>query len=210
MWSPRVLLCGAFGRSRCCESLCAKAQGCADTVFALSSHGMHCRGMSVTAPRCDSCTVARVPQPETSTRCWVKCGKVVGYGVRSRSGAQMKRYVYFRRKKRCGKAPNVCNLTCLTASTSADLYASALLNDTEMRLCVTKLRALDYTGVGRRVGRARLNAPDSKSDIGVSLSGVRIPHSPPSTPHLKRRKLPPGPRRRSRHAQGKATCPHHP
>src|SRR5580698_10151952 len=31
----------------------------------------------------------------------------------------------------------------------------------------------------RRVGRARLNAPDSKSDIGVSLSGVRIPHSPP-------------------------------
>jgi hypothetical protein len=24
-----------------------------------------------------------------------------------------------------------------------------------------------------------LNAPDSKSDIGVSLSGVRIPHSPP-------------------------------
>jgi hypothetical protein len=33
----------------------------------------------------------------------------------------------------------------------------------------------------RRVGRARLNAPDSKSDIGVSLSGVRIPHSPPFT-----------------------------
>jgi hypothetical protein len=33
--------------------------------------------------------------------------------------------------------------------------------------------------VSRRVGRARLNAPDSKSDIGVSLSGVRIPHSPP-------------------------------
>src|SRR6185437_15855924 len=32
----------------------------------------------------------------------------------------------------------------------------------------------------RRGGRARLNAPDSKSGIGVTLSGVRIPPSPPS------------------------------
>jgi hypothetical protein len=31
----------------------------------------------------------------------------------------------------------------------------------------------------RRGGRARLNAPDSKSGIGVTLSGVRIPPSPP-------------------------------
>jgi hypothetical protein len=30
-----------------------------------------------------------------------------------------------------------------------------------------------------RVGRARLNAPDSKSDIVARRSGVRIPHSPP-------------------------------
>ena len=29
----------------------------------------------------------------------------------------------------------------------------------------------------RRVGRARLNAPDSKSDIVARLSGVRIPAS---------------------------------
>jgi hypothetical protein len=33
----------------------------------------------------------------------------------------------------------------------------------------------------RRVGRARLNAPDSKSDIVARRSGVRIPHSPPPT-----------------------------
>ena len=31
----------------------------------------------------------------------------------------------------------------------------------------------------RRGGRARLNAPDSKSDIVARLSGVRIPPSPP-------------------------------
>jgi hypothetical protein len=36
----------------------------------------------------------------------------------------------------------------------------------------------------RRGGRARLNAPDSKSDIGVSLSGVRIPPSPPFSPSV--------------------------
>src|ERR1035438_1642618 len=34
----------------------------------------------------------------------------------------------------------------------------------------------------RRGGRARLNAPDSKSDIVARLSGVRIPPSPP-IPH---------------------------
>jgi hypothetical protein len=33
----------------------------------------------------------------------------------------------------------------------------------------------------RRGGRARLNAPDSKSDIVARLSGVRIPPSPPAS-----------------------------
>ena len=33
----------------------------------------------------------------------------------------------------------------------------------------------------RRVGRARLNAPDSKSDVLERVPGVRIPHSPPLT-----------------------------
>ncbi len=46
----------------------------------------------------------------------------------------------------------------------------------------------------RRGGRARLNAPDSKSDIVARLSGVRIPPSPPSSQqcwhlsHAQRRK----------------------
>jgi hypothetical protein len=40
-------------------------------------------------------------------------------------------------------------------------------------------KCLSRNGLQRRVGRARLNAPDSKSDIVARLSGVRIPHSPP-------------------------------
>ena len=36
--------------------------------------------------------------------------------------------------------------------------------------------------VKRRGGRARLNAPDSKSGILVRVSGVRIPPSPPAFP----------------------------
>ena len=48
----------------------------------------------------------------------------------------------------------------------------------------SRLRATEEFGKivrTRRVGRARLNAPDSKSDIVARLSGVRIPHSPPAT-----------------------------
>ena len=43
----------------------------------------------------------------------------------------------------------------------------------------------------RRGGRARLNAPDSKSDIVARLSGVRIPPSPPdiSEQNCERRAL---------------------
>jgi hypothetical protein len=40
-------------------------------------------------------------------------------------------------------------------------------------------QAFDLECLKRRGGRARLNAPDSKSGIVVRLSGVRIPPSPP-------------------------------
>ncbi len=47
-------------------------------------------------------------------------------------------------------------------------------------------REIQETVPSWRVGRARLNAPDSKSDIVARRSGVRIPHSPPPIDSVRR------------------------
>jgi hypothetical protein len=61
-----------------------------------------------------------------------------------------------------------------------DSYARHALRCAELRRYGRVKLSVRIRGQ-RRGGRARLNAPDSKSDIGVSLSGVRIPPSPPAT-----------------------------